>query len=560
MPEFPWISHYAKGVPAKIDPDFCPSIPGLLERVAKDYADYPAFISMEQPLTYRQVNDISSDLAGYLQSLSTLKPGDRVAIMMPNILQYPVSLFGVLKAGCIAVNVNPLYTARELHNQLADSGAKVVIIAETFGKTLEEAISGTAVETVISTGIADLFPFFKRTLVNFAVKYVKKMITPFSVPHLVRFRDALSQGHSSGFRPVPLKNTDVALLQYTGGTTGVAKGAMLTHRNVLANVEQTGTWISQTFVIGKETALTVLPLYHIFSFTATLCFLKRAARQVLIADPRDINHVIDEFEKWKPSAFPAVNSLFNALTNSERFSKLDFSGLKMTVGGGSQVQKPVAEKWEKITGHTILEAYGLTEASPGICGNLPDTPWDGSVGYPLPSTEISIRSDDFEDLGRCADPAQIEAHTGEICVRGPQVMAGYWNRPDETAKVMNGDWLRTGDIGWMDAEGKVTITDRKKDLIIVSGYNVYLNEVESVIASNPKVLEVGVIGEKSKSSDETIKAVIVKKDPSLTAQEVRDWCRERLTGYKRPRKIVFADALPKSPVGKILRRELRNIR
>ena len=298
----------------------------------------------------------------------------------------------------------------------------------------------------------------------------------------------------------------------------------------------------------------------IFSFTATLCFLKRASKQVLIANPRDINNVIDEFEKWMPSAFPGVNSLFNALTNSERFSKLDFSSLKMTVGGGAQVQKPVAEKWKRITGHTILEAYGLTEASPGICGNLPDSPWDGSVGYPLPSTVISIRGNDFKDLGMCDDPSNIEAFTGEICAKGPQVMKGYWQKPEETAKVLKDGWLLTGDIGWMDQNGKVTITDRKKDLIIVSGYNVYPNEVESVIAAHPKVLEVGVIGEKSRTSDETIKAVIVKKDPSLTVQEIRDWCRERLTGYKRPRRIVFVDSLPKSPVGKILRRELSNLK
>ncbi len=560
MSKFPWLQHYESGVPEEINPDFCPSIPALLERTAADHAGLTAFVSMEQPLTYSEVNRLSTDLAAFLQSVPGLEKGDRVAIMMPNILQYPVSLFGVLRGGFIAVNVNPLYTARELHHQLEDCGAKAVIIAENFGKTLEDALEGTQVKTVISTGIADLFPFFKRHLVNFAVRYVKKMIPAFSIPGMISFRAALSRGRSRGLKPVEIKNTDVALLQYTGGTTGVAKGAMLTHRNVLANVEQTGTWISQTFEIGKETALTALPLYHIFSFTATLCFLKRAARQVLIANPRDINNVIDEFEKWKPSVFPAVNSLFNALANSERFSKLDFSGLKMSVGGGAQVQKPVADKWRKLTGHAILEAYGLTETSPGVCGNLPDAPWDGSVGYPLPSTEVTIRGENFEDLGRCSDPEKIAEHTGEICVKGPQVMAGYWEKPEETAKVMKDGWLMTGDIGWMDAEGKVAITDRKKDLIIVSGYNVYPNEVETVIASHPKVLEVGVTGEKSKASDELIKAVIVKKDESLSVQEIRDWCRERLTGYKRPRKIIFVQSLPKSPVGKILRRELKNVK
>ena len=560
MAQFPWLAHYQKGIPAEIDPDFVPSIPALLDKVAGEYPDHAAFISMGQKLTYSQVAAHANDLAAFFQSLPGMEKGDRIAIMMPNILQYPVTLFGVLKAGFIAVNVNPLYTARELHNQLVDCGAKVVVIAENFGQTLERALPETSVQTVVSTGIADLFPLTKRLLVNFAVRHIKKMVPPFHINGCMSFRKALSVGRSAGLKPVEIKNTDIALLQYTGGTTGIAKGAMLSHRNVLANVQQTGRWISLTFEMAKETALTALPLYHIFSFTATLCFLRWASTQVLIANPRDINNVIDEFERWKPTAFPGVNSLFNALTNSERFSKQDFSCLKMTVGGGAQVQKPVAEKWKKITGHTILEAYGLTEASPGICGNLPDAPWDGSVGFPLPSTEISIRGADFKDLGVCTDKNNIEAFTGEICARGPQVMQGYWQRPDETAKVMHGDWLQTGDIGWMDQDGRVTITDRKKDLIIVSGYNVYPNEIESVIAAHPKVLEVGVVGEKSRTSDETIKAVIVRKDPSLTVQEIRDWCRERLTGYKRPRRIVFVESLPKSPVGKVLRRELKNLK
>ena len=405
-----------------------------------------------------------------------------------------------------------------------------------------------------------MLPWAKRTITELVVRYVKKMVPDFNLPGHVNFRRALSIGRSHGFKSVELKNTDVALLQYTGGTTGVAKGAMLTHRNVLANVEQTGTWISSTFEEAKETAMTALPLYHIFSFTATLCFSKFAATQVMVPNPRDIPGLVALIKKWDFSIIPAVNTLFNALVNNKEFQTHKFSRLKMTVGGGAQVQRNVAEKWHKVTGCHILEAYGLTETSPGVCGNLPDAPWDGSVGYPLPSTLVSIRGEQFADLGICSNPDDVAAHTGEICVKGPQVMAGYWEKPEETANVLVDGWLRTGDVGFMDERGTVTITDRKKDLIIVNGLNVYPNEIESVIASMPGVLECGVVGVNNPRVGEMVKAVIVKKDPALTREDVVKYCRARLTGYKCPRQIVFVKALPKTAVGKILRRNLRDLK
>ena len=515
---------------------------------------------MDRVMTYREVCDLSKDFAGYLQSLPDLKAGDRVAIMMPNLQQYIVSLLGILRAGMIAVNVNPLYTSHELGHQLTDSGAKAMVIIENFAKTLQNTLSETPVKHIVTTKVGDMLPWAKRTIADLVVRYVKKMVPDFNLPGHVNFRKALSIGHAHGFTPVELQNTDVALLQYTGGTTGVAKGAMLTHRNVLANVEQTGTWISSTFEPAKEVAMTALPLYHIFSFTATLCFSKFAATQVMVPNPRDIPALVGLIKKWDFSIIPAVNTLFNALVNNKEFREHKFTRLKMTVGGGAQVQRTVAEKWYKATGCHILEAYGLTETSPGVCGNFPDAPWDGSVGYPLPSTLVSIRGEQFADLGICTDMEKVNEHTGEICVKGPQVMAGYWEKPEETANVLVDGWLRTGDVGYMDARGTVTITDRKKDLIIVNGLNVYPNEIESVIASMPGVLECGVVGVNNPRVGEMVKAVIVKKDPALTRDDVVKYCRARLTGYKCPRTIVFVKALPKTVVGKILRRNLRDIK
>ena len=559
MSDFPWIAKYPKGVPAMIDPDRVANIPALLDGIAQKHPDAPAFTNMGVTLTTQQAQSLSCDLAAYLQSLPDMQKGDRVAIMMPNLLQYPVALFGILKAGFIVVNVNPLYTARELEHQLKDSGAKAIIIIENFAKTLERVLTHTPVKHIITTQVGDLFPFMKRTLVNTVVKHVKKMVPQWTLPDAVDFRQALAIGHQKGFKPVELSNEDVALLQYTGGTTGVSKGAMLTHRNVLANVEQTGRWISVSFKECEEVAMCALPLYHIFSFTATLAFLNWTARSVLITNPRDIKGLVNECKHWRFSVYTGVNTLYNALLNNPEFKSVDFSRLKMAVAGGTQIQKVVAERWKETTGVGILEAYGLTEASPGVCGNLPDAPWDGSVGYPLPNTEVTIRGDGFKDLGLCEKPEDIESHTGEICVKGPQIMAGYWNRPEETAGVFRDGWLRTGDVGYMAADGKITITDRKKDMILVSGFNVYPNEVESVIASMPGVLECGVVGVPHERSGETVKAVIVLKDPSITKDDVVKYCRTQLTGYKIPRQIIFVDSLPKTAVGKILRRELKDI-
>ena len=489
MTDYPWLAKYPKGVPAQIDPDRVPNIPALLDSIAEKHPNAPTFTNMGVTLTAKESQALSFDLAGYLQSLPDMQKGDRVAIMMPNLLQYPIALFAILRAGFIVVNVNPLYTARELEHQLKDSGAKAIIIIENFAKTLERVLDRTPVKHIITTQVGDMFPFMKRTIVNAAVKYVKKMVPQWDLPGAVDFRQALAIGHQKGFTPVTLSNEDVALLQYTGGTTGVSKGAMLTHRNVLANVEQTGHWISVSFKECEEVAMCALPLYHIFAFTATLAFLNWTARSVLITNPRDIKGLVAECKHWKFSVYTGVNTLYNALLNNPEFSSVDFSRLKMAVAGGTQIQKVVAERWKKTTGIGILEAYGLTEASPGVCGNLPDAPWDGSVGYPLPNTEVSIRGDGFKDLGLCNNPEEIPEHTGEICVKGPQIMAGYWNRPEETAGVFRDGWLRTGDVGYMAADGKITITDRKKDMILVSGFNVYPNEVESVIASMPGVLE-----------------------------------------------------------------------
>ena len=560
MNSYPWLSHYASGVPAEINPDTYASIPALFDTVAEKFGSNTALVCLNKKTSYNELIRLSKDFAGYLQSLPGIGPGDRVAIMMPNLTQYMIAMLGILRAGMIVVNVNPLYTSHELSHQLVDSGAKVVIIIENFAKTLENAIEGTAVKHIVTTKASDMLCFAKRVAIDFVLRKVKKLVPEFNLPGHVNFREALKRGHAHGFTERELKNTDVAYLQYTGGTTGVAKGAMLTHRNLLANVEQTGTWISQTFEAGKERIMTALPLYHVFSLTATLCFAKHASLQVLVPNPRDMKDVAKLMQKWRFTAFAGVNTLFNGMLHNKEFCASPFSQLKMVCGGGTQVQRTVAERWKETTGKSILEAYGLTEASPGVCGNLPNAPWDGSVGYPLPSTIVSIRGEGFKDLGTCANPEEIPEHTGEICLKGPQVMAGYWEKPEETANVMVDGWLRTGDVGYMDATGKVFITDRKKDLIIVNGLNVYPNEIEGVIASMPGVLECGVVGVANPRVGETVKAVIVKKDPSLTREDVVKYCRARLTGYKVPRSIVFVESLPKTAVGKILRRDLKSMR
>ena len=557
---FPWFASYPSDVPHEINPDCYDSIPAVLDSVAAEFPDRVAYSNMGVGLTYRRTVELSKDFAAYLQGLEGLKPGDRVAIMMPNLLQYVVAVFACLRAGFIVVNINPLYTSREVRSTLSDSGAKAIVIIENFAKTLQNAVSGTECRHIVVTGVGDLFPFVKRTLVNFVVRKVKKMVPAYSLPGAVSFNDALSRGRTRGMTPHTIRNTDTAFLQYTGGTTGVSKGAILTHRNLIANMLQVGAWISSTFKRGEEVAMTALPLYHIFSLTATMVFTSFGATMVLITNPRDIEGLAKECIKWDFSIIIGVNTLFAAMLNNKTFCSHKFTRLKMTAGGGSQVQRTVAEKWKAQTGSNILEAYGLTECSPGVCGNIPNAPWDGSVGVPIPSTEVTIRGEGFRDLGVCPDGAPIEDYTGEICVRGPQVMSGYWKKPEETAAILRDGWLRTGDVGHMDARGVITITDRKKDMILVSGFNVYPNEVENVIASMPGVLEVGVVGVPSAKSGETVKAVIVKKDPTLTADDVKKYCRTQLTGYKMPREIIFVDALPKTAVGKILRRELKDIK
>ncbi len=557
--EHSWLASYPEGIPHTINPEKFPSLHGMLDNVASRFPERVGYSNMGVGLSYAKAASLSKDLAAYLQGLSDLKPGDRVALMMPNLLQYIVAVFACLRAGLVVVNINPLYTAREVHETLLDSNAKAIIIIENFAKTLSQALPGTACRHIIITAVGDLFPFFKRTLVNFVIRRVKKMVPDYHLPTAVKFCDALSIGRRKGFTPHQANASDIAFLQYTGGTTGVSKGAILTHRNILANMEQVGSWLSRTFKDGEETALIALPLYHIFSLTATLTFSSMGASLDLITNPRDINALAKEIQKWDFSIIIGVNTLFAALLNNEIFCSHKFSHLKMTAGGGTQVQRIVAERWAKQTGCNILEAYGLTECSPGVCGNIPDAPWDGSVGVPLPSTEVSIRGDNFTDLGICPEGGDPNDYTGEICVRGPQVMQGYWNKPEETAAVMRDGWLRTGDVGYMNHRGEVSITDRKKDMILVSGFNVYPNEVENVIASMPGVLEVGVVGMPSEKSGELVRAVIVRKDPSLTIDQVKAYCRTQLTAYKMPKEILFVDELPKTNVGKILRRELKNL-
>jgi long-chain acyl-CoA synthetase len=555
----PWLRNYPKEVPHEIDPDRYASLPDFQEKMCREYADLPAFSNFGSTVSYKKFDEMTTQLASYLLSLPGVQKGDRVALMMPNLMQYPVSLFGVLKAGLVVVNINPLYTSRELLGTLKDSGAKVLIIIENFAKTYDKVQKEAKVEHVITTQIGDLLGGLKGPVLNFLIKKVKKMVPEFHIPGAVNFSDALKKGASLPFNPPKIDRGDIALLQYTGGTTGVSKGAMLTHRNVLANVEQTGIWVSRDFKKGTEVAMVALPLYHIFSLTSMCFCMMWGSHCVLITNPRDMKGLVKSWSKYHYSLVCGVNTLFNGLLHTAGFRDLDFSHLKLTVGGGTQVQKAVAEEWKKATGSSITEAYGLTECSPGVAANPLGTPWNGSVGFPFSSTEISIRGPGFEDLGCWVTPGEIEEKTGEICVRGPQVMKGYWMRPDETEATIRDGWLRTGDVGNMDSNGRVTITDRQKDMILVSGFNVYPNEVEGVLQSMPEILECGVVGVPSAKSGETVKAVIVRKDPNLTKEQVVKYCRQQLTGYKMPREIIFVDSIPKTPVGKILRRELKDI-
>jgi long-chain acyl-CoA synthetase len=553
-----WLENYPAGIPFEIDPDQFGSVADFFGNIVAQFAAKPAFHNLGCTLSYADVDRLSRDFAAFLQGLPGMAEGERVAIMSPNLLQYPVALFGILRAGMTVVNVNPLYTARELQHQLKDSGAKAIVIVENFAGVLQQVLGNTSVKYVITTQIGDLLPVPKRWIVNFVIKNVRKMVPAWRIDGAVSLREALARGASAQFTPAKVAHDDIAFLQYTGGTTGVAKGAMLTHRNMLANVEQTGTWISGSFKAGTEIVIAPLPLYHIFSLTSTMAFMKWGSLIVLITNPRDMPAFVKELGRWKWSTMTGVNTLFNGLLNTPGFEQLDFSGLKVVVGGGAAVQKPVAERWQQVTGHSILEAYGLTEASPGVCANPDGAPWNGTIGLPFSSTEVSIRDDDFNELPVWTGSGDMEKHTGELCVRGPQVMKGYWNNPEETAKVIQDGWLKTGDIGHLDAKGFVTITDRKKDMILVSGFNVYPNEIETVLAMHPGVLECGVVGVPDAKTGEAVKVVIVKKDPNLTKEDVILHCTPLLAGYKMPRHVEFRDALPKTPIGKVLRRELRD--
>ncbi|HQR10375.1 MAG TPA: AMP-binding protein [Casimicrobiaceae bacterium] len=553
-----WLKSYPPGMPAEIDPDLFLSIKDLIEKITVKYAGRPAFHNLGRTITYGELERLTREFAGFLQGLPGMAKGDRVAIMAPNILQYPIALFGILRAGMTVVNVNPLYTPRELEHQLKDSGAKAIVVLENFASVLQQVVKSTPVQWVITTQVGDMLPGPKRLMVNLVIKRVKKMVPAWRIDGSIDFRTALARGARSSLKPVDLTRDDIAFLQYTGGTTGVSKGAMLTHRNILANLEQTGVWVSGSFKEGQEIAMAPLPMYHIFCLTSTLSFMKWGTLNVLITNPRDLPAFVKELRAWKFSVITGVNTLFNGLLNTPGFERLDFSTLKVVIGGGAAVQKAVAERWQQVTGHYVTEAYGLTEASPGVCANPLATPWQGTIGLPFPSTDISIRDAVFNELPPWTGDGDMEKYTGEICVRGPQVMKGYWNNPAETAKVMRDGWLKTGDIGHMDGNGFVTITDRQKDMILVSGFNVYPNEIESVVALHPGVLECGVVGVPDGKTGEAVKVVIVRKDPQLTKEIVIEHCRTQLTGYKLPRHVEFRDALPKTPIGKVLRRELRD--
>jgi long-chain acyl-CoA synthetase len=552
--ERPWIKSYPPGVAADVDLGDYASIRDILESSCARYGDLPAFTCMGAAISYRELDRLSSEFGSWLQNVAGLGKGARVALMMPNLLQYPVAIFGVLRAGLIGVNCNPLYTPRELEHQLNDSGAEAIVILENFAKTLEEVIGRTKVKTVVTTQIGDMLGFPKSLIANFVVKRVKKMVPPFSLPGAVRFPDTLAAGRAHRLAPPPLGQDDIAFLQYTGGTTGVSKGAMLTHGNLVANLMQVSAWVGTGLEEGHETVITALPLYHIFALTGNcLTFMKIGAKNVLIPNPRDLPAFVAELGRHRFTAITGVNTLFNALLHTPGFEKLDFSGLKMTLGGGMAVQRAVAERWLEVTKSPLIEAYGLTETSPGACINplVKDARYNGFAGLPLPSTVVTIR----DDAGRILATGE----TGEICIAGPQVMKGYWNRPDETAKVMFPDGaFRTGDIGFMDERGYVKIVDRKKDMILVSGFNVYPNEVEDVVAMMPGVLEVCAVAAPDEKSGEVVRLVIVRKDPSLTKEAVLEHCRKHLTGYKLPKIVEFWKELPKTNVGKVLRREVKN--
>ncbi len=551
-----WLKSYPEGVPAEIDPSRYGSLVQLLEESFHKYADRNAFVCMDKFLTYGELDQYSTQLGAWLQGRG-LKKGARVAVMMPNVLQYPIAIAAVLRAGYTVVNVNPLYTPRELEHQLRDSGSEAIIVLENFATTVEQVLAKTGVKHVVVANMGEMLGGAKGMLVNFVVRNVKKMVPPFSLPNAVRFKAALAEGARMKLAPVELSATDVAFLQYTGGTTGLSKGATLTHRNIIANILQSEAWsqpaLNTAPVVERVTIVCALPLYHIFALTAcALWGMRVGALNILIPNPRDIGGFIKELKKYKFNMLPAVNTLYNALLNHPEFASVDWTHLKLAVGGGMAVQKVVSQKWRAATGVTITEAYGLSETSPGATSNRCDmTEFSGSIGVPFPSTEVAILDDDGVPVA-LGEP-------GEIAIRGPQVMAGYWNRPDETANVMTADgYFKSGDVGIMDERGYVTIVDRKKDMILVSGFNVYPNELEGVIAAHPGVLECACVGVPDEHSGEAVKVFVVRKDPTVTSEQLMDYCKQQFTGYKKPKYIEFRDELPKTNVGKILRRMLRD--
>ncbi|NVI83624.1 long-chain fatty acid--CoA ligase [Janthinobacterium sp. NFX145] len=550
-----WLKSYPPGVPADIDPDQYRSLVHVLEEAFQKYADRNAYVCMDKFLTYAELDTYSRQLGAWLQSRG-LKKGARVALMMPNVLQYPVAIAAVLRAGYTVVNVNPLYTPRELEHQLNDSGSEAIIVLENFAHTLEQVLGKTAVKHIVVASMGEMLGGLKGMIVNFVVRNVKKMVPAYSLPNAMRFKQALALGSRMKLTPVELSINDAAFLQYTGGTTGVSKGATLSHRNVIANVLQSEAWSGAALDQNSTEQMIVvcaLPLYHIFALTACAMWGTRVgALNILIPNPRDIPGLIKELGKYKFNLLPAVNTLYNALVNHPDFAKLDFSGLKIANGGGMAVQQAVNDKWLQVTGVSIIEGYGLSETSPvATCNRADSTAFSGTIGLPVPSTDIAILDDDGKEVPL--------GQTGEIAIRGPQVMSGYWNRPDETAKVMTPDgYFKSGDVGIMDERGYVKIVDRKKDMILVSGFNVYPNEVEAVIAAHPGVLECACVGVPDEHSGEAVKVFVVRKDPNLTQAVLAAYCKEQFTGYKRPKYIEFRDELPKTNVGKILRRALRD--
>ena len=556
MTERIWLKHYPEGVPADIDASQYPSLVALMDESFKKFADRTAYSFMGKDVSYAETDAQSRAMAGYLQSLG-LARGDRVAIMMPNVPQYPATVAGILRAGYVVVNVNPLYTARELEHQLKDSGAKAIVIIENFGATLQKCIANTAVKHVVLASMGDRLGLIKGAIVNYVVRKVKKLVPDFSLPGAVRYNDAIAKGQRAPFTAPPIGPDDVAVLQYTGGTTGVAKGAVLLHRNLIANVLQSEAWndpVMKQIPAGEQpTGVCALPLYHIFAFTVNMMLsLRNGGKTILIPNPRDLPAVLKELSKHKFHSFPAVNTLFNGLANHPDFNTVNWSNLKVSIGGGMAVQRAVAKLWLEKTGCPICEGYGLSETSPSAtCNPVTSKEFTGTIGLPIPSTYIAILDDDGREVPL--------GQPGEIAIKGPQVMAGYWQRPDETAKVMTeGGYFKSGDIGIMDERGYTKIVDRKKDMILVSGFNVYPNEIEDVVAAMPGVLEVAAVGLPDEKMGEAVKLVIVKKDPGLTEDAVRQFCHDNLTGYKRPRIIEFRGELPKTPVGKVLRRELRD--